>query len=73
MPDRKSKDQSKYQESSILLLSCLPWDVLSTAYRGQIPDLRPQEVTKSKLLLSVISWVNRGMSEPCPAHKVISG
>lgn len=73
MPDRKSKDHSKYQDSSIFSLSRLPWDVLSAAYKGPIPDLRPQEVVKSKLLLTIISWVNRGMSETCPARKEISG
>ena len=72
-PNRKSKDHSEYQESSMFLLSHLPWDVLSTAHEGQIPDLKPQEVTQSKLLLTIIFWVNRGMSELCLAHKEVSG
>lgn len=72
-PNKKNKDHSEYQESSIFLLSHLPWDVLSTAYKGEIPDLKSQEGMKSKLLLTTIFWVNRGMSEPCPPHKEISG
>lgn len=67
--NRKNKDHLEYKESSIFLLIHFPWDVLSTAYEGQIPDLKSQKGMQSKLLLTIIFWVDRGTSEPCPAHR----
>lgn len=72
-PNRNSKDHSEYRETLVFVSSHLPYNVLSKVYESQIPDLKPQEVMQSKLLLIIIFWVNRGMSEPCPTHKLISG